>query len=172
MNTTDVNQNTSALWVNPNIWWGEINWSQFWFITICISACLFQRLMGPDGMSMVNGTTGVHGEEYWTDGGTMSVSQVRPSSPQTQAQGPAQAQPQRQVSDVYSNTLPVRRPAPAKNKNPVGEISQRCWKFNEPQERCSEDALEQNIWLSLRLISIILAGSVCGTLWHHVKIII
>uniref|UniRef100_A0A667W8T4 BAR/IMD domain-containing adapter protein 2 n=1 Tax=Myripristis murdjan TaxID=586833 RepID=A0A667W8T4_9TELE len=32
-----------------------------------------------------------------------------------------QAQPQRQVSEVYSNTLPVRRPAPAKNKNPVGE---------------------------------------------------
>lgn len=80
--------------------------------------------MGPDGMSMVNGTTGVHGEEYWTDGGTMSVSQVRPSSPQTQAQGQSQAQPQRQVSDVYSNTLPVRRPAPAKNKNPVGKISE------------------------------------------------
>ncbi|TNM96791.1 hypothetical protein fugu_014947 [Takifugu bimaculatus] len=75
------------------------------------------RLIGPDGMSMVNGTTGVHGEEYWTDGGTLS--QVRPSSPQTQGQ--AQAQPQKQVSDVYSNTLPVRRPAPAKNKNPVGE---------------------------------------------------
>lgn len=85
---------------------------------------LLQRLMGPDGMSMVNGTTGVHGEEYWTDGGTMSVSQIRPSSPQTQAQGPSQAPPQRQVSDVYSNTLPVRRPAPAKNKNPVGKISE------------------------------------------------
>ncbi|XP_057673120.1 brain-specific angiogenesis inhibitor 1-associated protein 2a isoform X2 [Corythoichthys intestinalis] len=77
------------------------------------------RLMGPDGMSMVNGTTGVHGEEYWTDGGTLS--QVRPTSPQTQAQVQSQAQPQRQVSDVYSNTLPVRRPGPAKNKNPVGE---------------------------------------------------
>uniref|UniRef100_A0A3B3X1P5 BAR/IMD domain-containing adapter protein 2 n=1 Tax=Poecilia mexicana TaxID=48701 RepID=A0A3B3X1P5_9TELE len=37
------------------------------------------------------------------------------------AQGQSQVQPQRQVSDVYSNTLPVRRPAPAKNKNPVGE---------------------------------------------------
>lgn len=47
------------------------------------------------------------------------MSQVRPSSPQTQGQ--AQAQPQKQVSDVYSNTLPVRRPAPAKNKNPVGK---------------------------------------------------
>ncbi|KAF7225511.1 BAR/IMD domain-containing adapter protein 2 isoform X1 [Nothobranchius furzeri] len=77
------------------------------------------RLMGPDGMAMVNGTTGVHGEEFWSDGGTMS--QVRPSSPQTQPQGPSQVPPQRQVSDVYSNTLPVRRPAPAKNKNPVGE---------------------------------------------------
>lgn len=125
--------------------------------------------MGPDGMSMVNGTTGVHGEEYWTDGGTMSVSQVRPSSPQTQAQGPSQAQPQRQVSDVYSNTLPVRRPAPAKNKNPVGKISQRCWKCNAPQEHCSEDAHEQNIWSSLRLISIISVESVCGALWHHVN---
>ncbi|XP_034047022.1 brain-specific angiogenesis inhibitor 1-associated protein 2a isoform X5 [Thalassophryne amazonica] len=79
------------------------------------------RLMGPEGISMVNGTTGVPGEEYWTDGGTLSVSQVRPSSPQTQAQGQSQTQPQRQVSDVYSNTLPVRRPAPPKNKNPVGE---------------------------------------------------
>lgn len=86
-----------------------------------LTSCQFQRLMGPDGMSMVNGTTGVHGEEYWADGGTMS--QVRPSSPQTQAQGQSQAQPQRQVSDVYSNTLPVRRPAPAKNKNPVGKTS-------------------------------------------------
>uniref|UniRef100_A0A672J2Q2 Brain-specific angiogenesis inhibitor 1-associated protein 2-like n=1 Tax=Salarias fasciatus TaxID=181472 RepID=A0A672J2Q2_SALFA len=83
------------------------------------------RLMGPDGMSMVNGTTGVHGEDFWTDGGTMTVSQVRPSSPQTQAAGQSQAQPQRQVSDVYSNTLPVRRPAPAKNKNPVGKRSKR-----------------------------------------------
>ncbi|XP_067089754.1 BAR/IMD domain-containing adapter protein 2-like isoform X2 [Osmerus mordax] len=76
------------------------------------------RLMGPDGMSLVNGTTGVHGEEFWTEGG---VSQVRPSSPQTQAQPQPQPQPQRQVSEVYSNTLPVRRPAPAKNKTSVGE---------------------------------------------------
>uniref|UniRef100_A0A8C6WL05 BAR/IMD domain-containing adapter protein 2 n=1 Tax=Neogobius melanostomus TaxID=47308 RepID=A0A8C6WL05_9GOBI len=55
------------------------------------------------------------------NGGNMTVSQVRPASPQTQAPGPSQAQPQRQVSDVYSNTLPVRRPQPPKNKNPVGE---------------------------------------------------
>ncbi|XP_031428999.1 brain-specific angiogenesis inhibitor 1-associated protein 2a isoform X2 [Clupea harengus] len=74
------------------------------------------RLMGPDGMSMVNGTTGVPGEEFWGEGG---MSQVRPPSPQPPAQ--AQQPPQRQVSDVYSNTLPVRRPAPAKNKTSVGE---------------------------------------------------
>ncbi|XP_036408150.1 brain-specific angiogenesis inhibitor 1-associated protein 2-like isoform X2 [Megalops cyprinoides] len=69
------------------------------------------RLMGPDGMSMVNGSTGVHGEEYqhWGEG---TVAQVRPSSPQPQSQ----AAPQRQVSEVYSNTLPVRRPVPAKTK--------------------------------------------------------
>ncbi|XP_047005661.1 brain-specific angiogenesis inhibitor 1-associated protein 2a isoform X7 [Ictalurus punctatus] len=72
------------------------------------------RLMGPDGMSLVNGTTGMQGEEYWAEGG---VSQGRPASPQPQSQ----TQPQRQVSDVYSNTLPVRRPQPAKSKATVGE---------------------------------------------------
>ncbi|XP_056608715.1 brain-specific angiogenesis inhibitor 1-associated protein 2a isoform X5 [Triplophysa dalaica] len=74
------------------------------------------RLMGPEGMSLVNGTTGVHGEEYWTD---ERGAQGRPPSPQSQSQTPNQ--PQRQVSDVYSNTLPVRRPQPAKNKTAVGE---------------------------------------------------
>ncbi|XP_053370504.1 brain-specific angiogenesis inhibitor 1-associated protein 2a isoform X7 [Clarias gariepinus] len=72
------------------------------------------RLMGPDGMSLVNGTTGLQGEEYWGEGG---VSQGRPASPQPQSQ----TQPQRQVSEVYSNTLPVRRPQPVKNKATVGE---------------------------------------------------
>ncbi|XP_035254673.1 brain-specific angiogenesis inhibitor 1-associated protein 2a isoform X2 [Anguilla anguilla] len=69
------------------------------------------RLMGPDGMSMVNGTAGIHGEEFqhWGDG---TVAQIRPSSPQAQSQAP----PQRQVTEVYSNTLPVRRPGPAKTK--------------------------------------------------------
>lgn len=69
--------------------------------------------MGPDGMSLVNGTTGMQGEEYWAEGG---VSQGRPASPQPQSQN----QPQRQVSEVYSNTLPVRRPQPAKSKATVG----------------------------------------------------
>uniref|UniRef100_A0A4W4GPC7 BAR/IMD domain-containing adapter protein 2 n=1 Tax=Electrophorus electricus TaxID=8005 RepID=A0A4W4GPC7_ELEEL len=73
-----------------------------------------QRLMGPDGMSLVNGTTGLQGEDYWGEG---AVSQGRPASPQPQSQ----PQPQRQVSEVYSNTLPVRRPQPAKNKTSVGE---------------------------------------------------
>lgn len=99
--------------------------------------------MGPDGMSMVNGTTGVHGEEYWTDGGNMS--QVRPSSPQAQAQGQSQAQPQRQVSDVYSNTLPVRRPAPAKNKNPVGKSPDSGPSPGAPEPRCLS-----RIWFSDR----------------------
>lgn len=75
--------------------------------------------MGPDGMSLVNGTTGVHGDDYWNEGG---VSQGRPPSPQNQSQ--TQSQPQRQVSDVYSNTLPVRRPQPAKNKTTVGKRNQ------------------------------------------------
>lgn len=94
---------------------------------------------------MVNGTTGVHGEEYWTDGGTMS--QVRPSSPQTQGQ----AQPQKQVSDVYSNTLPVRRPAPAKNKNPVGKT-----------KRNIQNQIQiQHLLLSLQLSSADLTMSLC-----------
>uniref|UniRef100_A0A8K9UIP1 BAR/IMD domain-containing adapter protein 2 n=1 Tax=Oncorhynchus mykiss TaxID=8022 RepID=A0A8K9UIP1_ONCMY len=82
-----------------------------------------QRLMGSDGMSMVNGTTGLHGEEeYWTEGG-VSVSQLqgRPSSPQAPSLPQGQAPTQRQVSEHYSNTLPVRRPQPAKNKTSVGE---------------------------------------------------
>ncbi|KAM9471547.1 BAR/IMD domain-containing adapter protein 2-like isoform 2-T2 [Salvelinus alpinus] len=81
------------------------------------------RLMGSDGMSMVNGTTGLHGEEeYWTEGG-VSVSQLqgRPSSPQAPSLPQGQAPTQRQVSEHYSNTLPVRRPQPAKNKTSVGE---------------------------------------------------
>lgn len=83
----------------------------------------FQRLMGSDGMTMVNGTTGLHGEEeYWTEGG-VSVSQLqgRPSSPQAPSLPQGQAPTQRQVSEHYSNTLPVRRPQPAKNKTSVGE---------------------------------------------------
>lgn len=58
------------------------------------------------------------------------MSQGRPSSPQTQGQ--AQAQPQKQVSDVYSNTLPVRRPAPAKNKNPVGKAKRNTRTRSKP----------------------------------------
>ncbi|KAG9337893.1 hypothetical protein JZ751_027545, partial [Albula glossodonta] len=53
--------------------------------------------------------SGMGHQAHWGDG---TVAQVRPSSPQPQPQAP----PQRQVSEVYSNTLPVRRPAPAKTK--------------------------------------------------------
>lgn len=117
--------------------------------------CVFQRLMGPDGMSMVNGTTGVHGEEYWTDGGNMS--QVRPSSPQAQAQGQSQAQPQRQVSDVYSNTLPVRRPAPAKNKSPVGKRPER-----DPAPRALNGFLVHFFWRCSALWALLV--SICSAL--------
>ncbi|XP_028979190.2 brain-specific angiogenesis inhibitor 1-associated protein 2 isoform X3 [Esox lucius] len=83
------------------------------------------RLMGSEGMSMVNGTAAGHGgEEYWTDGGVSQL-QGRPSSPQTHQQAPplpqGQAPSQRQANEHYSNTLPVRRPLPAKNKTSVGE---------------------------------------------------
>ncbi|XP_036386668.1 brain-specific angiogenesis inhibitor 1-associated protein 2-like isoform X3 [Megalops cyprinoides] len=62
------------------------------------------RLMGTDGMPMMNGTAGVHGEDYqqWMEG---RMTQGKPSP-----------QPQRQAGDVYSNTLPVRKAQPAKSK--------------------------------------------------------
>lgn len=103
--------------------------------------------MGPDGMSMVNGTTGVQGEEYWAEEAAMSISQVRPSSPSTQAQVQSQVQPQRQVSDVYSNTLPVRRPAPAKNKNPVGKMLSKYYKTVERGKRAQCLIEHQNLFL-------------------------
>ncbi|KAM7370353.1 hypothetical protein PAMP_009908 [Pampus punctatissimus] len=70
-----------------------------------------QRLMGGvEGMSVMNGTAGAHGgEDYqqWMEG---KVAQGKPS-PQTQRHG----------GDVYSNTLPVRKVAPAKSKTTLME---------------------------------------------------
>ncbi|XP_015211648.1 BAR/IMD domain-containing adapter protein 2 isoform X1 [Lepisosteus oculatus] len=69
------------------------------------------RLMGPDGMPMMNGTAGVgHGEDYshWVEG---KAAQAKPQSPGQQ----------RQLSEVYSNTLPVRKAAPSKSKAPLAE---------------------------------------------------
>ncbi|XP_051792503.1 brain-specific angiogenesis inhibitor 1-associated protein 2 isoform X4 [Erpetoichthys calabaricus] len=65
------------------------------------------RMMGPDGVPAMNGTAGVGSiEDYnqWTDG---KLSQSKPPSP---------PQGQRQLNEFYSNTLPVRKAAPAKGK--------------------------------------------------------
>lgn len=57
------------------------------------------------GMPVMNGTAGAHGgEDYqqWMEGKV--------------AQGKASPQTQRHGGEVYSNTLPVRKAAPAKSK--------------------------------------------------------
>ncbi|XP_068162076.1 BAR/IMD domain-containing adapter protein 2-like isoform X2 [Antennarius striatus] len=68
-----------------------------------------QRLMD-GGMTVMNGEAGAHGgEDYqqWMEG---KVAQGK-TSPQTQRHG----------GEVYSNTLPVRKVAPAKSKNTLME---------------------------------------------------
>ncbi|XP_039991061.1 brain-specific angiogenesis inhibitor 1-associated protein 2 isoform X2 [Xiphias gladius] len=71
-----------------------------------------QRLMGgvEGGMPVMNGTAGAHGgEDYqqWMEGKV--------------AQGKASPQIQRHGGEVYSNTLPVRKAAPAKSKTMLTE---------------------------------------------------
>ncbi|KAM4623837.1 BAR/IMD domain-containing adapter protein 2 isoform 3-T4 [Polymixia lowei] len=71
-----------------------------------------QRLMGgvDGGMPVLNGTAGAHGgDDYqtWMDGKATPGK----ASPQTQRQG----------GEVYSNTLPVRKVAPAKSKTTLTE---------------------------------------------------
>ncbi|XP_019133304.1 brain-specific angiogenesis inhibitor 1-associated protein 2 isoform X5 [Larimichthys crocea] len=71
-----------------------------------------QRLMGgvEGGMTVMNGTAGAHGgEDYqqWVEGKV--------------AQGKASPQTQRHGGEVYSNTLPVRKVAPAKSKTTLTE---------------------------------------------------
>ncbi|XP_041671840.1 brain-specific angiogenesis inhibitor 1-associated protein 2 isoform X3 [Cheilinus undulatus] len=71
-----------------------------------------QRLMGglEGGMPLMNGTAGVHGgEDYqqWVDAKV--------------AQGKVTAQTQRHGAEVFSNTLPVRKVAPAKSKTAMME---------------------------------------------------
>nr|XP_033963811.1 brain-specific angiogenesis inhibitor 1-associated protein 2 isoform X3 [Pseudochaenichthys georgianus] len=71
-----------------------------------------QRLMGgvDGGMPAMNGTAGAHGgEDYqqWMEGKV--------------AQGKASLQTQRHGGEVYSNTLPVRKVAPAKSKTTLTE---------------------------------------------------
>ncbi|XP_031698699.1 brain-specific angiogenesis inhibitor 1-associated protein 2 isoform X4 [Anarrhichthys ocellatus] len=71
-----------------------------------------QRMLGgvEGGMPAMNGTAGAHGgEDYhqWMEGKV--------------AQGKASPQTQRHGGEVYSNTLPVRKVAPAKSKTTLTE---------------------------------------------------
>ncbi|XP_029113055.1 brain-specific angiogenesis inhibitor 1-associated protein 2 isoform X3 [Scleropages formosus] len=68
------------------------------------------RLMSPDTMPLMNGTAGLHGSDYqpWAEVKPLQAKQASP-------------QPQRHGGEVYSNTLPVRRAAPAKSKATVAE---------------------------------------------------
>ncbi|XP_066520368.1 BAR/IMD domain-containing adapter protein 2-like isoform X2 [Hoplias malabaricus] len=69
-----------------------------------------QRMMGAESVPMVNGTAGVHGVEdyqHWMDGKV----QAKSASPQVHRHG----------SDIYSNTLPVRKVAPIKSKSTLAE---------------------------------------------------
>ncbi|XP_070846321.1 BAR/IMD domain-containing adapter protein 2 isoform X2 [Chaetodon trifascialis] len=71
-----------------------------------------QRLMGgvDGGMAVMNGTAGAHGgDDYqqWMEGKV--------------AQGKVSPQTQRHGGEVYSNTLPVRKVAPAKSKTTLTE---------------------------------------------------
>lgn len=65
----------------------------------------------------MNGTAGAHGgEDYqqWMEGKV--------------AQGKASPQTQRHGGEVYSNTLPVRKVAPAKSKTTLSKITR--WALN------------------------------------------
>lgn len=66
-------------------------------------------------MAAMNGTAGAHGgEDYqqWMEGKA--------------AQGKASPQSQRHGGDVYSNTLPVRKAAPAKSKTTLSKTTDCC----------------------------------------------
>uniref|UniRef100_A0A667YDF9 BAR/IMD domain containing adaptor protein 2 n=1 Tax=Myripristis murdjan TaxID=586833 RepID=A0A667YDF9_9TELE len=71
-----------------------------------------QRLMGgvDGGMPVMNGTAGAHGGEDYQQWMESKVAQGK-ASPQTQRHG----------GEVYSNTLPVRKVAPAKSKATLTE---------------------------------------------------
>ncbi|KAM6964007.1 BAR/IMD domain-containing adapter protein 2 isoform 2-T2 [Tautogolabrus adspersus] len=69
-----------------------------------------QRLMGglEGGMPLMNGTTGIHGGEDYQQWMEAKVAQGKAST-------------QRHGAEVFSNTLPVRKVAPAKNKTALME---------------------------------------------------
>uniref|UniRef100_A0A8B9GXF3 BAR/IMD domain-containing adapter protein 2 n=1 Tax=Astyanax mexicanus TaxID=7994 RepID=A0A8B9GXF3_ASTMX len=69
------------------------------------------RMMGVEGVPVVNGTAGVHGVEdyqHWMDG---KAAHAKTPSPQVHRHG----------GDTYSNTLPVRKVAPIKGKSTLAE---------------------------------------------------
>ncbi|KAI4881887.1 hypothetical protein NFI96_034389 [Prochilodus magdalenae] len=70
-----------------------------------------QRMMGAESGPMVNGTAGVQGVDdyqHWMDS---KAAQAKTVSSQVQRHG----------SDIYSNTLPVRKVAPIKSKSTLAE---------------------------------------------------
>lgn len=71
-----------------------------------------QRLMGgvEGAMPVMNGSAGAHGGEDYQQWMESKAAQGK-SSPQTQRHG----------GDVYSNTLPVRKVAPAKSKTTLSK---------------------------------------------------
>lgn len=75
-------------------------------------------------MPVLNGTAGAHGGEDYQQWMESKVAQGK-ASPQTQRHG----------GEVYSNTLPVRKAAPAKSKTTLSKKThwnkdQLCSKFN------------------------------------------
>lgn len=82
-----------------------------------LASSSLQRLMGgaDGGMPVMNGTAGAHGgEDYqqWMEG---KIAQGK-ASPQTQ---------RTHGGEVYSNTLPVRKVAPAKSKATLSKDARR-----------------------------------------------
>ncbi|KAK3560068.1 hypothetical protein QTP86_033791 [Hemibagrus guttatus] len=70
-----------------------------------------QRMMGMESVPMLNGTAGAHGGEdyqHWID-----------SQAAQGKSGPTQVH--RHSSEIYSNTLPVRKVAPTKSKSTLAE---------------------------------------------------
>lgn len=77
-----------------------------------ISAASPQRMMGMESVPMLNGTAGAHGgEEYqhWIDS---QAAQGKSASTQVHRHG----------TEIYSNTLPVRKVAPIKSKSTMGKL--------------------------------------------------
>ncbi|XP_027018942.1 brain-specific angiogenesis inhibitor 1-associated protein 2 isoform X7 [Tachysurus fulvidraco] len=70
-----------------------------------------QRMMGMESVPMLNGTAGAHGGEdyqHWMDS---QAAQAKSASTQVH----------RNSSEIYSNTLPVRKVAPTKSKSTLAE---------------------------------------------------